>query len=226
MRAALFVAFLACQTLGLSAAVTTPAAAALQEETREQFMQRCTLARAETANMESYALGDCGEQWIALNRANPMLDAILSVFVAGTPSALDPADVQRRASIVRWTSPSQGQLAGLNVEVTRTPTTRIIFNWSATGQPIPYDPVEALRVRGAQVYPIGCYALGAGESNGVWRVDAPGHAPFALTVYRREAPTASALSYITVSADAERNLPTLGDLMAAEPDQDWQDCPS
>ena len=221
MRAALFVASLAC----LSAFAASPAAA---QEARDQFMERCTLAHAvaETANMQSYALGDCGEQWIALNRANPMLDAILSVFVAGTPSALDPADVQRRASIVRWTSASQGQLAGLNVEVTRTPTTRIIFNWSATGQPIPYDPVEALRVRGAQVYPIGCYALGAGETHGVWRVDAPGHAPFALSVYRREAPTASALSYITVSADAERNIPTLGDLMAAEPDQDWQDCPS
>lgn len=225
MRAALFVTFLACQTLGLSAAVTTPAAA-FQEETREQFMSRCTMARAETANMESYADGSCAETWTALNRANPMLDAILSVFVAGTPSALDPADVQRRASIVRWTSPSEGQLSGLKVEVTRTPTTRIVFNWSAMGAPVPYDPVEALRVRGAQVYPIGCYALGAGETHGVWRVDAPGHAPFALSVYRREAPTASALSALTVSADAERNLPTLGDLMAAEPDQNWGDCPA
>lgn len=224
MRAPLFVASLACLTLGLPALMTTPAAA---QETQDQFMERCTLAHAvaETANMASYAEGECGQQWIALNRANPMLDAILSVFVAGTPSALDPADVQRRASVVRWRSASQGELAGLKVEVTRTPTTRIIFNWSATGQPIPYDPVEALRVRGAQVYPIGCYSLGAGETNGVWRVDAPGHAPFALSVYRREAPTASALSYITVSADAERNLPTLGDLMAAEPDQNWQDCP-
>lgn len=225
MRAALFVTFLACQTLGLSAAVTTPAAA-FQEETREQFMSRCTMARAETANMESYADGSCAETWTALNRANPMLDAILSVFVAGTPSALDPADVQRRASIVRWTSPSEGQLSGLKVEVTRTPTTRIVFNWSAMGEPVPYDPVEALRVRGAQVHPIGCYALSAGETHGVWRVDAPGHAPFALTVYRREAPTASALSALTVSADAERNLPTLGDLMAAEPDQNWGDCPA
>lgn len=225
MRAALFVTFLACQTLGLSAAVTTPAAA-FQEETREQFMSRCTMARAETANMESYADGSCAETWTALNRANPMLDAILSVFVAGTPSALDPADVQRRASIVRWTSPSEGQLSGLKVEVTRTPTTRIVFNWSAMGEPVPYDPVEALRVRGAQVYPIGCYALSAGETHGVWRVDAPGHAPFALSVYRREAPTASALSALTVSADAERNLPTLGDLMAAEPDQNWGDCPA
>ncbi|MNU69602.1 hypothetical protein D3C71_589900 [compost metagenome] len=224
MRAVPFVAFLAC----LSVLMTTPvaASAAVAQETQDQFMARCALAAAETANMASYAEGECAETWIALNRANPMIDALLSVFVADTPSALDPADVQRRASIVRWRSPSEGQLAGLNVEVTRTPTTRIIFNWSATGQPVPYDPVEALRVRGAQVYPIGCYALGAGESNGVWRVDAPGHAPFALTVYRREAPTASALSYITVSADAERNLPTLGDLMAAEPDQDWRDCPS
>ena len=117
-------------------------------------------------------------------------------------------------------------MAGLNVEVTRTPTTRIIFNWSATGEPVPYDPVEALKVRGASVDPIGCYAYGAGEGESVWRVEAPGHAPFALRVYRREAPTASALSYLTVTADAERNIPTLGDLRTAEPDQDWMEtCP-
>ena len=88
---------------------------------------------------------------------------------------------------------------------------------------MPFDPVEALRVRGASVDPIGCYAFGAGESNSVWRVEAPGHAPFALTVYNREAPTASAMSHITVSADAERNIPTLGDLRAAEPGQDWME---
>ncbi len=219
MRAALFVASLA----GLPCLMTTPAAA---QETQDQFMQRCTLDLARTANLASYAQGECAEQWIALNRANQMVDAILSVFVAGTPSALDPADVRARASMVRWRSQTEGQLAGLNVEVTRTPTTRIILNWSATGEPVPYDPVEALRVRGAGVDPIGCYAYGAGESNSVWRVEAPGHVPFALTVYNREAPTASAMSHITVSADAERTIPTLGDLRTAEPDQDWMEtCP-
>lgn len=225
MRVALFVASLAGLGLGLSAAVTTPAAA-FQEETREQFMERCSMALAETVGMESYAEGACAEKWATVNRANPMVDAILSVFVAGTPSSLDPADVQRRASIVRWTSPSEGQLSGLDVEVTRTPTTRIIFNWSATGEPGPYDPVEALRVRRARVDPIGCYAPGDGESNSVWRVEAPGHVPFALSIYRREAPTASAMSTLVVSADAERNIPTLGDLRAAEPGQDWMEtCP-
>ena len=219
MRAALFVASLA----GLPCLMTTPAAA---QETQDQFMARCTQVLAETANMASYAEGACAEQWPKVTRANQMVDAVLSVFVAGTPSALAPADVQRRASMVRWTSPSQGRLADLNVETTRTPTTQIIFKWSATGEPVPFDPVEALRVRGAEVYPIGCYALGAGETNSVWRIDAPGHAPFALTVYNREAPTASAMSHITVSADAERNIPTLDDLRAAEPDPDWmQTCP-
>lgn len=219
MRAALFVASLA----GLPCLMTTPAAA---QETQDQFMARCTQVLAETANMASYAEGACAEQWPKVTRANQMVDAILSVFVAGTPSALDPADVQRRASMVRWTSPSQGRLADLNVETTRTPTTQIIFKWSATGEPVPFDPVEALRVRGASVDPIGCYAFGAGESNSVWRVEAPGHAPFALTVYNREAPTASAMSSLTVSADAERNIPRLDDLRAAEPDPDWmQICP-
>lgn len=219
MRAALFVASLA----GLPCLMTTPAAT---QETQDQFMARCTQVLAETANMASYAEGACAEQWPKVTRANQMVDAILSVFVAGTPSALDPADVQRRASMVRWTSPSQGRLADLDVETTRTPTTQIIFKWSATGEPVPFDPVEALRVRGASVDPIGCYAFGAGESNSVWRVEAPGHAPFALTVYNREAPTASAMSHITVSADAERNIPTLGDLRAAEPDPEWMEtCP-
>ncbi|HEY1073858.1 hypothetical protein [Brevundimonas sp.] len=219
MRAALFVAPLAC----LPCLMTTPAAA---QETREQFMDRCTLALARTANMASYAEGACAEQWPKITRANQMVDALLSLFAAGTPSALDPADVRARASMVRWRSASEGRLADLNVETTRTPTTRIIFNWSATGEPVPFDPVEALRVRGANVDPIGCYAYGAGETNSVWRVEAPDSAPFALTVYRREAPTASAMSSITVSADAERNIPTLNDLRAVEPDQDWMEtCP-
>jgi len=218
MRAALFVASLAC----LSAAA--PAAA---QETQGQFLDRCraeTLAAAPDAG--NWADAACAEKWPSVTRSNPMLDAILSIFVADTPSALDPADVRTRAALVRWRSPTEGQLAGLNVEVTRMPTTRIIFNWSATGEPVPYDPVEALKVRGASVDPIGCYAYGAGEGESVWRVEAPGHAPFALRVYRREAPTASALSYLTVTADAERNIPTLGDLRTAEPDQDWMEtCP-
>ena len=219
MRAALFVASLAC----LLPLATTPAAA---QETREQFMERCTLALTETANMASYAEGACNEQWPKITRTNQMIDALLSLFAAGTPSALDPADVRARASMVRWGSASEGRLADLNVQTTRTPTTRIVFNWSATGEPVPFDPVEALRVRGARVDPIGCYAYGAGESNSVWRVEAPDHVPFALTVYRREAPTASALSYITVSADAERNIPALGDLRTAEPDPNWMEaCP-
>jgi hypothetical protein len=222
MRPALFVAFLACVAFaGLSAA---PAAA---QETRAQFLDRC---RAETlaASPGSDAWVDeaCAGRWPGVTRSNPMLDALLSLFVAETPSALDPADVRARAAMVRWRSASEGELAGLNVETTRTPTTRLVLNWSAMGEPVPYEPIEALRVRGASVDPIGCYAYGAGESNSVWRVAAPGHVPFALTVYRREAPTASALSHITVSADAERNIPTLDDLRAAEPDPAWMEtCP-
>ena len=221
MRAALFVASLAC--LGLPSVAATPAAA---QETQDQFMARCAQTLSETAGMESYANGACGEKWVTVTRANQMVDALLSLFVAGTPSAHDPADVRARAAMVRWRSASEGELAGLNVETTRTPTTRLALNWSAMGEPVPYEPIEALRVRGASVDPIGCYAYGAGESNSVWRVAAPGHVPFALSVYRREAPTASALSHLTVSADAERNIPTLGDLRAAEPDQDWMaTCP-
>jgi len=82
-----------------------------------------------------------------------------------------------------------------------------------------------LRTRGARVAPVGCHAFGAGESNTVYRVEAAGHVPFAMTVYRREAPTGAAWSTLTITADAERRIPTLDGLRAAEPDSDWSaDC--
>lgn len=221
----------ACFSLAAVAAAL-PAPPAVAQDAREQFLSRCrdrTLAQNPGADwVDAY----CAETWPSVTRANPLADALLSPFAEGTPAALDPADVRARATTVRWlparpdAQAFEGALGPVKAVARREPSSTVLeLSWSAAGEPVPYEVVEALRLRGARVEPIGCYAFGAGESNTVYRVDADGRVPFAMTVYRREAPTASAWSHLTVTVDAERRLPTLGDLRAAEPDSNWTpDC--
>lgn len=224
--------FLFAASLGLSAAATpVTAPAATSQDAREHFLSRCR-ERALAQNPDAdWAASYCAETWPAVTRANPLVDAILSPFAENTPAALDPADVRARATGVRW-QPARpgaeafnGALSPVEVAARRGTTTVLELGWTAVGKPVPYEVVEALRARDAKVVPIGCYAFGAGESNTVYRVEAPGHVPFAMTVYRREAPTASAWSTLTITADAERHLPTLSGLRAAEPEAEWTaDC--
>ena len=99
----------------------------------------------------------------------------------------------------------------LSVQVDRAGPS-LNFYWSEAGQPIPYNIVEALRARGAEVTMVGCYALGTGENNESYRVAAPGRAPFALSVYGRMAPVASANSFYNVGAMLSGQVKTLAQL--------------
>lgn len=217
--------------LGLAAAAALPAPAALSQDARERFLDRCREGVLAQNPGADWADSHCAEIWPAVTRSNPLVDAILSPFAEGAPAALDPADVRARATAVRWL-PSrpgaqafEGALGPVKVVARRAPSSVLELSWTAVGEPVPYEIVEALRARGAGVAAIGCYAYGAGESNTVYRVEAQGRAPFAMTVYRREAPTGSAWSSLTITADAERNIPTLDGLKAAEPDPEWTaDC--
>lgn len=227
MRRFLFAAGLSLTAAGavLSAPVAAP------QDARDHFLSRCrerTLAQNPGAD---WAASYCAETWPAVTRSNPLVDAILSPFAEGAPAALDPADVKARATGVRWlparpdAQAFEGALGPVKVVARRGPTTLLELGWTAVGEPVPYEIVEALRTRDAVVMPIGCYAFGAGESNTVYRVEAAGRVPFAMTVYRREAPTGSAWSSLTITADAERHIPTLSGLKAAEPDAEWTaDC--
>lgn len=225
--------FLVAAGLGLAAAATALSAPALPspQDARTQFLNRCkerTLAKSPGADWaESY----CAETWPAVTRSNPLVDVLLSPFAAGTPAALDPADVKARATGVRWlparpgAQAFEGALGPVKAEARRDATTVLDLSWTAVGESVPYAIVEALRTRGARVEPIGCYAFAAGESNTVYRVEAAGRVPFAMTVYQREAPTADAWSSLAVTVDTERSIPTLGRLRAAEPDAEWTaDC--
>lgn len=217
MRAALFIL--------VALACSTPA---LAQEGESQFVARCRReVVADDPRSAEWAHDVCQDHWRRIAAAAPMLDAALPLFTtdaapAATPEALRAALPDFRwmgaaADDARWTAMT-GDLA---VEILKTPPGRLRFGWSQAGAPVPYDVVEALRSRGARLTPIGCYAYGASESNTVWRVDLAGHAPFALSVYRREAPTAEAWSTLTVGFDADRRIPTLAGLRAADPGGDW-----
>ena len=207
-------------------ACTAPAATA--QESESQFVARCRReVVADDPRSAEWAHDICQDNWVRVAAAAPMLDAALPLFATDAAPAASPEAVRAALPDLRWMGAAADDarwtalVGDVSMEILRTPPGRVRFGWSKVGEPIPYDVVEALRSRGARLTPIGCYAYGASESNTVWRVDLPGHAPFALTIYRREAPTASASSFLTVSVDADRRIPTLARLRAEDPGGDW-----
>jgi hypothetical protein len=77
---------------------------------------------------------------------------------------------------------------------------------------IPYDVVEALRGRGADVSLAACLRLGPDEASKLYRVSAPGRASLALSLSERTAPTANAASFYNVAVDLSGRMPTLAEL--------------
>jgi len=215
-------------TVLVGAACSAPPATATAQESESQFIARCRRqVVADDPRAAEWAHDSCVESWGRMAAAGPMLDAVLPLFATGAAPATTPAAIRAALPGLRWTQKgaddavASAPLGDLTVEILNAPPGRIRFGWSKVAEPIPLDPVEALRSRGARLTPVACYALGLSESNTVWRVDMPGHAPFGLTVYRREAPTGDAWSFLAVTADTDRRIPTLAALRTEEPDADW-----
>lgn len=202
---------------------TAPQARA-QSSAQERFMARCQdrLSPKEPAMAEIA----CREIWPTVTASNRMIDAFLPLFSGPAPRS--PREIQQAMPSVAWRAvPEQGSVAtgrlgDLTVSVSADEPREAAFSWSEVGAMIPYAPAEGLRTRGATVVEIGCYDFGVSESNTVYRVDAPGHAAFALTVYRREAPTGNAWSSLSASARIDRHVPTLAELRSREPDTEWK----
>lgn len=208
-------------------------AAAAQSQDRETFMEQCRReAIAADPDAERWADATCAETWTAVEASRPMTDAILGLFPGQGAVGRHPAAIRRAMPGVRWTTGETpeavagGVLGDFSVAIQRTPAGHVRFGWSEIGGLIPFAPAEALKVRGAEVSTIGCYAFGVSESNTVYRVEAANHAPFAMTVYQRQAPTASAWSFLNVIVDPGGEIPDFQALKTAEPDADWAtDCP-
>jgi hypothetical protein len=218
--AALFAGLMlpACQEQG-SAANAQPAAGAV--ESQADFVTRCTRETiASNPESRSWAQGNCEQVWAQVLAAGPMADAILAA-VPAPGEAVAGSAVRARVAAVQWMARpdgalvAQGRLGDAEVQVEAA---ALNFFWQETGAMIPFEVVEALKGRGANVAMVGCTQLGVGEFSKTYRVEAPGRAPFALGIYDRMAPTANANSFYNVSVNLSRRVPTLAQLRAGGED--------
>lgn len=186
-------------------------------EAEGDYIARCTADMvAQNPQAGQWAPSHCQQQWETIVAAGPMAEAILAAAPAS--GAADPAALRTQLTMVRWDARPEGTLmasggigSDLAVQIDRAGPS-LNFSWGKTGELIPYDVVEALRGRGAEVTMIGCSSLGAGENTLAYWVAAQGRAPFALSVYSRTAPTANAQSFYNVAMALNGQVQTLAQL--------------
>lgn len=207
MRALIFLATAA------AALLLNDAASAQTAADRDAYLAQCRrdlIAAYPNARAQADAI--CASQWDEAVAAGPMAAALLA-WAPATGGAFSPAAVDPRS------------LRGLEVSVNRSPAPGVTIRWFRNGEPIPFRLEDALRVRGAELTAIGCMSFGASEGQRVYRVAAPGKAPFALTISYRSAALASQSSDYAAVADYGGRAPTLAALR--RDGADWSaDCPT
>lgn len=204
------------------------AAAMAVRETQADFMARCQRELiAQDPKARQWADETCKYSWDQLAAAGPAADALIALATARTAAPLGLAQIKAATPAVRWqtqpgpTGNGVGTLGRFTAVIDMKAGTTS-FNWSANGQPVPFDLPAALKARGVGLSQIACWNLGLSEVTRVYRLTAPGKPPSALTVYSREAPTASANSSYGAILDLTRPPPTLAALRAKSPEDDWQ----
>jgi len=215
---ALIAAIAALAACGQAASGGGDAAAqgAVSANAQRDFVSACVERYvAQNAQAQQWAPDQCEQDWQLVVSAGPIAEAILAAEpVSGT---VDPNTLRTTLTSIQWnarpegTLIAQGRLGDAHVQVDRNGPS-LNFMWGATGAMIPYDVVGALTVRGANVEMIGCSQLGVGEAAKVYRVAAPGKAPFQLSIYDRMAPTANAESFYNASASLNGQVQTIAQL--------------
>lgn len=171
----------------------------------------------------------CRDGWNKVLAAGPMVDALLAAVPETAGDRVSVPALKRRLPDVKWVSRPQGQevatgtLGKLGVSADGSAMVDSVgLGWQDTGADSPYDAEAAMRARGATLAEVACLAFGAGEVTRVYVVRAPGRAAFGLTVYARAAPTATAWSIYSASADLSGTLPSLEALRARDRDSRWK----
>lgn len=192
----------------------------------EAFLAECGRTYAETGGDAASAEAFCAEQWGVEQSNRALADAALTV-VAAAPA--DAAAVPALLPAVTWAeAPEAGAMASgtldpLSVRVQENPTL-IVFHWAGVGEPVPYDAKYALEARGVAFESVACQAFGVSESTEVFVATPRRGAPFGVTIARREAPTANAHAFYTVTIDWSGETPTTESVLAparAQNDTSW-----
>lgn len=195
----------------------TAAAGTAATEDEAAFRARCReeVLRAQP-DAATWVDSQCDVRWQQAGAAAPMAEALLALAPEAGGAAPTREDMRARLSAVRWTSESEGQLGDLAVQLPAAG--RISFGWQETGVDGRYNVIEALRIRGVTLRPLGCPDY-PGASMGMEKVMAaepPGHAPFALAVYSRPSPTGFEPAVYAVDADFSGRMPDMAALRAGD----------
>jgi hypothetical protein len=210
------------------------AAAGGSPETQAQFVPRCARERMAKYKglKESIATSSCQEIWKMAQASMPAANGLLAVG-GGAPGPMTQAAVRTAITGagpgVVWGGavgkgmPASGKIGQWQVQLHgQTLIDNVAYAWAKVGQPIPYDVVEAMKIKGAHLTEVACQNLGGGEGTHVYKVDFAGRPTFGLTVYGREAPTASANSSYSATADLKGPAPTLAALKRTPDGADYQ----
>lgn len=211
------VALIACGQPTTSAGEAAAQAGGVAANAQADFIAQCTdnLVR-QNPQARQWAPDQCAQEWQTVVDAGPMAEAILAAAPAS--GAANPASLPNQLTNVRWDRRPEGTLiasgrlgSNLSVQVDRSGPS-LNFYWGETGALIPYDVINALRIRGATAALTGCSQLGVGEFTQVYRVTTAGRAPFQLSIYARNAPTANAESFYNVSLNLSGQVQTIAQL--------------
>lgn len=200
--------------LGLLLAGCGPTAAdSAPIEDEAGFLTRCRADLLEAVpQAASWADAHCADRWQWAGNAAPMADALLALAPKTGGAAM--ADMRGRLTGVQWSSATNGALGDL--AVTLSGNGRISLHWRRQGGEVPYDLIQALRIRGVMLDSLGCPQY-PGASMGQEKVmiaTAEGRAPFVLTVYGRAAPTGTEFALYDVDADFSGEIPDSAALAA------------
>lgn len=170
------------------------------------FRTRCRAELLEThPQAASWADAHCADRWQWAGNAGPIADALLAL--APEAGGTVTADMRERLTAVQWSSATEGKLGDLTV--TLSEGGGISFHWRKQGGEVPYDLIQALRIRGVTLESLGCprYPMASMGQEKVMIAKAEGRAPFVLTVYGRFAPTGSEYALYDVDADFDGVIP-------------------
>lgn len=177
------------------------------------FLTRCRAELLETTpQAASWADAACADRWRWAGHAAPVADALLAL--APETGGTVTADMRDQLTGVQWSSATEGTLGDL--AVTLSGNGRISFNWQQQGGEVPYDLIQALRMRGVTLESLGCprYPMATMGQEKVMIAKAEGRAPFVLTVYGRFAPTGAEFALYDVDADFSGVIPDSAALAA------------
>lgn len=200
-----------------SPSASPPARLVVPTNAEAGFLAQCRKGYvSRDAGAARWADSQCKEDWRLVVASGPAADALLAV--APSPGERLSLDViKQRAAGVRWGARAQppsiavGSLGGLSASVEgKGMPTAVGFNWTEVGAQIPYDVVNAMRVRGVTLTQMSCEKTGVGEGSRAYAGTAPNRAPFKITIDQRTAPTGNATSYYRVSISLDGRHPPRG----------------